>query len=352
MRIYQQSWRLAVGVSVAIAVVSSITAASFGANADLSGWVGTNNTTGGNSYTVTGTSSAGGTFFDRPAAVSSLADTTILDPSNAPLLVKWNSEVSMSGTITFAVNAPVDPTLFIGWYNSALPNQRLGFGFADQVGQNNTYLRVMTQSTSTGTSIASQGIFGNGSPATVWNAPSTLPSGTYPFTFNYDGDGHMTGTFGVDGSNVPIPWARNWAFPLATGNNQDLDTFGFQQTTAAGGSATLTLNVTSLSYTGQTDAGGGGGVPGDYNHNGTVDAADYALWRKGDLAADGTGPGGTPDGTVNALDYTFWRSRFGNTSGSGSSLSNGSAVPEPATLTLAILSVGMLLVSRNRAAAK
>ena len=66
----------------------------------------------------------------------------------------------------------------------------------------------------------------------------------------------------------------------------------------------FTLNVTNLSYTGQTDAGSGG-VAGDYNHNGTVDAADYAVWRKGDLAADGTGPGGTPDGTVNALDYNF-----------------------------------------------
>ena len=28
-------------------------------------------------------------------------------------------------------------------------------------------------------------------------------------------------------------------------------------------------------------------VTGDYNHNGTVDAADYVVWRKGDLAADG-----------------------------------------------------------------
>ena len=31
------------------------------------------------------------------------------------------------------------------------------------------------------------------------------------------------------------------------------------------------------------------GVPGDYNANGTVDAADYVLWRKGDPAADGDG---------------------------------------------------------------
>jgi hypothetical protein len=77
-------------------------------------------------------------------------------------------------------------------------------------------------------------------------------------------------------------------------------------------------------------------VPGDYNKNGVVDAADYPLWRKGDLAADGTGPGGGPDGVVNGLDYTFWRARFGNTSGSGLSTS---AVPEPCVLS--VLLIGM-----------
>ncbi len=71
------------------------------------------------------------------------------------------------------------------------------------------------------------------------------------------------------------------------------------------------------------------GVPGDYNSNGVVDAADYVLWRKGDLAADGTGPGGVPDGVVDELDYNFWRVRFGETSG-GSVTS--SAVPEPTVL--------------------
>jgi hypothetical protein len=76
-------------------------------------------------------------------------------------------------------------------------------------------------------------------------------------------------------------------------------------------------------------------LPGDYNHSGVVDAADYALWRKGDLAADGNG-----DTVVDQADYDFWRARFGNGApGAGSSLA-GSAVPEPATL--ALLVVGLL----------
>ena len=62
-------------------------------------------------------------------------------------------------------------------------------------------------------------------------------------------------------------------------------------------------------------------VPGDYNGNGKVDAADYTVWRDtfgatgSGLAADGNG-----DNTVNGLDYTYWKTRFGNTSGSGSGL--------------------------------
>jgi hypothetical protein len=85
-------------------------------------------------------------------------------------------------------------------------------------------------------------------------------------------------------------------------------------------------------------------VPGDYNKNGVVDAADYPLWRKGDLAADGTGPGGVPDGVVNGLDYTFWRARFGNTSGSGLTTS---AVPEPAVFSILISGVAILVVRRR-----
>jgi hypothetical protein len=69
------------------------------------------------------------------------------------------------------------------------------------------------------------------------------------------------------------------------------------------------------------------GVPGDYNGNGMVDAADYVLWRKGGPLANEVD---TP-GTVNAADYTEWRARFGNPGG-GSGLA--SAVPEPGSWAL------------------
>jgi hypothetical protein len=73
-------------------------------------------------------------------------------------------------------------------------------------------------------------------------------------------------------------------------------------------------------------------VPGDYNGNGTVDTADYVLWRKGGpLINEVDAPG-----VVNAADYTEWRARFGN-AGSGAGASAIGAVPEPTSLVLLIL---------------
>jgi hypothetical protein len=84
------------------------------------------------------------------------------------------------------------------------------------------------------------------------------------------------------------------------------------------------------------------GVPGDYNNNGVVDAADYVLWRKGGaLQNEVDNPG-----TVNTADYTAWRARFGNNSGSGASLS-AAAVPEPQSILLFIAGVAGLAVSRR-----
>lgn len=87
------------------------------------------------------------------------------------------------------------------------------------------------------------------------------------------------------------------------------------------------------------------GVPGDYNNDGKVDAADYVLWRNGGPLANEVD---TP-GTVNAADYDAWRARFGNSAGSGSSagLSAG-AVPEPVAATLALVGVFSSLLVGNR----
>lgn len=69
--------------------------------------------------------------------------------------------------------------------------------------------------------------------------------------------------------------------------------------------------------------------PGDFNGNGTVDAADYVVWRKN--------AGG-------ASEYDLWREHFGTSvGGSGASQAENAAVPEPTTVILAC--VGSLLVN-------
>ncbi len=75
------------------------------------------------------------------------------------------------------------------------------------------------------------------------------------------------------------------------------------------------------------------GLPGDYNLDGTVDAADYVVWRK----TNGS-----------QTDYNVWRSHFGHPPGSGSGTTVRAAVPEPATLVLLMLAVaGIRLRRRN-----
>ncbi|MEX2167835.1 MAG: hypothetical protein WD851_00870 [Pirellulales bacterium] len=77
----------------------------------------------------------------------------------------------------------------------------------------------------------------------------------------------------------------------------------------------------------------GAGLAGDYNGDGTVNAADYTVWRDG----------GSPDDTQ--AGYDLWEANFGN-SGSGS---GSGAVPEPSSVALALtVLLAGLAVRRSR----
>lgn len=93
------------------------------------------------------------------------------------------------------------------------------------------------------------------------------------------------------------------------------------------------LEVTTLGVT---------GVPGDYNGDGTVNAADYTVWRDGGTLLNEV----TTIGSVTPEDYDEWAARFGN-SGSGSA--SNAAVPEPTAWLLVVFALcGLLAITIRR----
>jgi hypothetical protein len=102
-----------------------------------------------------------------------------------------------------------------------------------------------------------------------------------------------------------------------------------------------------LSYTTHTITLAVAGMLGDYNLSGTVDAADYVVWRKTisqsgpALAADGNN-----NGVIDGADLDLWRANFGKTAGVGSG-TLAAAIPEPTSLALMQLLATFALTSRR-----
>jgi hypothetical protein len=90
------------------------------------------------------------------------------------------------------------------------------------------------------------------------------------------------------------------------------------------------------------------GIPGDYNDDGSVDAADYVIWRK-NQGTTNTLPNDPAGGIIGATQYNNWRANFGMMAGAGAGPSlDASAVPEPGTIVLALAGlVGAALVRRR-----
>ena len=95
-------------------------------------------------------------------------------------------------------------------------------------------------------------------------------------------------------------------------------------------------NSSGFYYLGALDITRSGSVPlpGDYNENGVVDAADYTVWLEA-LGGDTLPNEGVTPGVVDAEDYNFWKSNFGNTpSSAASSTTSEQPIPEPLSLLL------------------
>jgi hypothetical protein len=96
------------------------------------------------------------------------------------------------------------------------------------------------------------------------------------------------------------------------------------------------------------------GVPGDYNGDNVVDAADYTVWRN-QLGQNVELPNRNPALQGNLIgpgDYSFWKDHYGDSGPGAGGLAGGAMVPEPASSVMIILGLaacGVFSVRRSGA---
>jgi autotransporter-associated beta strand protein len=86
------------------------------------------------------------------------------------------------------------------------------------------------------------------------------------------------------------------------------------------------------------------GLPGDFNADSKVDAADYVTWRANEIA-NAALPNDNGVGNQ-AARFTLWRQNFGNP-GAGGGLASSAAVPEPMAALTAVIGLAMLGLGRR-----
>ncbi len=85
-------------------------------------------------------------------------------------------------------------------------------------------------------------------------------------------------------------------------------------------------------------------LPGDYNADGVVDAADYTVWQD-NRGASITLPADTTPGVIDTADYGVWRANFGRSV--ASSITAFWSIPEPTSCDLCRAVAILLCVSRR-----
>jgi hypothetical protein len=88
-------------------------------------------------------------------------------------------------------------------------------------------------------------------------------------------------------------------------------------------------------------------LPGDYDHNGTVDSGDYTVWRQ-NFGTSNSAADGNRNGIVDSADYLIWRRNVGHTLPTGGAGASTSTVPEPACALLTAPAVMLFSLLHRR----
>jgi hypothetical protein len=157
--------------------------------------------------------------------------------------------------------------------------------------------------------------------------------------------------FSTLGDSLRATWQNGSTFDTLTFVADDLPLDGINSLNNPNNNAsTYTSEINSpQNFAGETGSIvlADDGLAGDYNDDGTVNAADYVAWRNavdsgGSLVNESDNPGTVDDG-----DYTYWAAHYGETSDDGSGAST-LAIPEPATTWLAIATCFAVVLKRRR----
>ncbi|MCO6043222.1 PEP-CTERM sorting domain-containing protein [Aeoliella sp. ICT_H6.2] len=96
------------------------------------------------------------------------------------------------------------------------------------------------------------------------------------------------------------------------------------------------LDINALEAIGQEQEIPVGPCPGDFNADGTVDLADYNVWRNNLGSTDETSisMNGYLNGVVDSADYGLWKSNFGHVCPMPIMAASPTSVPEPGSMLL------------------
>lgn len=162
----------------------------------------------------------------------------------------------------------------------------------------------------------------------------SLGSATSTGQLNIEGGTVQVGDLAFAGSTSKILLKPTMALNVLQANYSEADGLadaaaGFVGSTPGGAIVVQTVDIGGVNYTQLfSDVTA---IPGDFNADGMVDAADLAQWQ-GDFGVDG-GSDANLDGESDGADFLIWQQNFGAPAVAAAS----HAVPEPTALALSCL---------------